>query len=175
MIEHRHGMMSDSEVRRPTLNPSQETVRRQIQRHHEMDVNVRPFRGYLEGTRHPQNDIGLTQLPTITEFGRRREVLRGTFGAPQLDPMPNRFNLRLGQSTYVGKITVTLARFPRWHLPQLNHLTNQIRSLFHLPIGQQAERRDLPRTMTSGAMLQDDRCHVSGEGRFGSQGSSEQT
>src|SRR5712692_541448 len=132
----------------------------------EVLILVRPRRSKRELIGHLQNDVRLSNGPSLDKTRRGRQVLGVAFAGALIDPGRNRFDLCLTQPTVVRELLVMSIGVPGWHLLCNNFFFYRTSPGSRVLVGQERHRRSLAGTVTLGAVLEKNRRHVAVERDF---------
>src|SRR5579884_905212 len=126
----------------------------------EIAVDVRPIGGHVEGPVHGDDQVRLAEIPALWELRYLGEFLGIALGHAVFYPALEQGNLPVAQAALVAKVAVARLRLPRRHVAALDHIENGSAALLDVAIAHQFEGSRLPRTMTAGAVVEDDRGNV---------------
>ena len=139
----------------------------QICRHYKIPVDVRTRRGKVKGHRHFENQIWLTQVPSIGEDGRRRHLGRVALSHAFFYPGADHRDLLRGEAALIRKFAIPMRGVPWRHVAGLGYRRDQCALLADVLIGEQGERGGFSGTVAARAVLQDDGRDVFRDGDWG--------
>ena len=109
--------MNDFLVARMNLRGLHPRVLLEACRNREVDVLVGALRRKRILLLHRQNDIGLSDFPTVNQIGSRRQILRVSFFRALIYPRGNCIDVTLTQARIIGELSIVRIGGPRRHLP----------------------------------------------------------
>ena len=116
------------------------------------------------GLRHPDDQVGLAQLPALGPLGGRGKVRRLPFRQLSLQPGLEQFQFLDGEPPVPDEAAFSRLGQPGRHVAGARDHLDLARPRLHFLIGEEAEGSHLPRTVAGSAALVDDGGDVPVEG-----------
>ena len=137
---------------------------RQVQRQHEIPIDVLALGRDFKRLRHLHNEVGLPELPALGELRRHRQLRPVAFLHALLMPRAEQRDLVVGQAAFIAEFHVAVLRVPRRHECLRRHFRDLFAALLGVLEILERERRSLAGTMAVRAVLKQNRRNVLGEG-----------
>ncbi len=132
-------------------------VLRQVERQHEIPVNVATFRRHEVGFLHRQDQVRLAELPSLGEGRRGRCVGRVAFGFARRDPPVDHRDLHGIELPHIEEFRHLGVCMPGGHVAVVHDPADRHRPARHLRVIRQREGPAFAGTMAARAVRMDDR------------------
>ncbi len=159
-------VVHDATVAGPELEARDGHVVIQGERQGETPVDILSIGREVERLGHRQDEVGLTESPTIGEPRRARQIGRIALDAAGLGPTREDLLLQDGEPGGVEENASARMSLPRGHLAGRGHLPDEVGPLGRIPVSQQGERTHLTGAVALGTVLPEDRRDVFVESDF---------
>ena len=150
-------VMDDAAIARPQLGGLHPAVGRKIDVEFERLIVDQAAVGNFERLVHFDHDVGLGNPPALDKRRRRRQIRLIAFGAAVARPGRDQFLFAVGQAGVVQKMAVLGIGMPGRHAAAGDDLDDCFGPGGRLVVGGERERSDLARSMTTDAMLIENR------------------